>query len=210
VIRGAGSCAALILLAACSQAGPDPDPAPVTTGAAVFEKRTLVAAPNGSISLRIEAGEVVLSAGFLRQSPVATVGVPSEVSWAPDSRRFFINDGGGASRSRFRLWSVDARAQARESAAIHEAVIAELGRRNGCDGVSEAEVTTQGLGWSADGGRVHVMAEGRRQTGGCDWTGADSIVAVADVETEGLVEVVEEGEARRRWPTLAWGPVTTP
>jgi len=153
---------------------------------------------------------LLLSAGFLRRSPVGEVEVPSRLSWSPDSRRFFVNDSGSASWSAFRLWTVTPRAQATESPEIRKAAIAELGRLNGCDTVPEADAATQGMGWSPDGARVYVLAEVRRQTGGCVWTGVDYIVVVAEVETGRLIDVAEEGAARRRWPTLLWAPVTTP
>lgn len=149
---------------------------------------------------------LLLSAGFLRRSPVGEVGVASTLSWSPDSARFFVNDSGGASGSAFRLWTVSARAQAAESTAIREAAIAELGRRNGCEAVPGPDAATQGLGWSPDGGRVYVLAEVRRRTGDCAWTGVDDLVIVADVETGRLVEAAEGDEAWRRWPTMSWGP----
>ena len=153
---------------------------------------------------------LTLSAGFLRRGPVGEIRTPSRLSWSPDSRRFYVNDSGSASWSTFRLWSVNARAQAVESSVVREAAVAELGRRNGCDSVPEPDATTQGMGWSADGARVYILAEVRRQTGDCVWTGVDYIVVVADVESGRLIEVAQEAEARRRWPTLPWGPVTAP
>lgn len=210
-LRRRAGLAALFAAAACS--GP-PGGAPPVTGSSPLEARPgTIQSPNGATSV-VYGGEadptLLLSAGFLRRSPVGEVGVPSRLSWAPDSRRFFVNDSGGVAGSAFRLWTVTPRAQATESPAIRKAVVAELGRRNGCDSVPEADAATQGMGWSPDGARVYVLAEVRRQTGDCVWTGVDSIVVIADVETGRLVEVAEEGEARRRWPTLAWEPVTAP
>jgi len=153
---------------------------------------------------------LLLSAGFLRRSPVGEVRAASRLSWSPDSERFFVNDSGNAAWSTFRLWTVDARAQAEETSTIREAAIAELGRRNGCASLPEPDATTRGMGWSPDGSRVYVLAQVRRQTGGCVWTGVDNVVVAADVETGRLVEVAEGDEARRRWPTLPWGPVTGP
>lgn len=210
-LRRAGL-AALVAVAACSPGSPAE--APPVTGSTLLEVRpATIRSPGGTMSV-VYGGEadpeLLLSAGFLRRSPVGVVEVPSRLSWSPDSRRFFVNDSGGAGWSAFRLWAVDARAQATESPAIREAAIAELGRRNGCANVPEADATTRGMGWSPDGSRVYVLTEVRRQTGDCVWTGVDYIVAVADVETGHLIEVAQEGEARRRWPTLPWGLVTTP
>lgn len=204
--------AACLAVAACSP-GPTAD-APPVTGSTLLEARpATLKSPDGTMSA-VYGGEddptLLLSAGFLRRSPVGKVGVPSRLLWSPDSERFFVNDTGGAALSRFRLWTVNARAQAVESTTIREAVVAELGRRNGCDSVPETDAATRGLGWSPDGARVYVLVEGRGQTGGCAWKGVDSVVAVADAETGRLVEVAEEGEARRHWPTLPWESVTTP
>lgn len=204
--------AALLAVAACSPGEPAEAP-PVTDSVPLEIRPATIQSPSGTMSV-VYGGEsdptLLLSAGFLRRSPVGEVMPPSRLSWSPDSLRFFVNDSGSASWSSFRLWSVNDRAQAIESPTIREAAIAELGRLNGCDSVPEPDATTQGMGWSPDGAHVHVLAEVRRQTGDCVWTGVDYIVVVADVETGRLVEIAEEGEARRRWPTLPWEPVTTP
>ena len=172
-----------------------------------------IRSPSGTMSV-VYGGEadptLLLSAGFLRRSEIGRVETPSRLSWSPDSQRFYVNDPGSAGWSAFRFWTLNARAEAVESPAIREAAIAELGRRNGCQSVPDGDAATSGMGWSPDGSRVYVLAGVRRQTGGCVWTGVDYVVAVADVETGDLVETVEGDEARRRWPTLPWGPVTTP
>lgn len=203
--------AAMVAVAACSLNTElqTPDETGSTT---LWRLPAIIPSPDGSMSL-LYGGDtdptLVLGAG-LRRGPVGEVAVPSQVSWSPNSIRFYVNDSGSASWSVFRLWSVNARVQAVESAVIREATIAELGRRNGCDSVPGPDVTTHGMGWSPDGSRVYVLAEVRRQTGDCVWKDVDYIVVVADVETGRLVEAAEDGEARRRWPTLPWGPVTGP
>lgn len=168
-----------------------------------------IPSPSGAMNV-IYGGEadptLRLSAGFLRRSVVGTVETPARLSWSPDSRRFYVNDPGGA----FRLWTVNARAQAVESRTIRDAAIAELERRNGCDSVPEGEVATSGMGWSPDGSHVYVRAAVRCQTGGCLWTGVNDVVVVSDVATGDLVETLERDPARRRWPTLSWGSVTAP
>lgn len=207
-----GVVAATLVLAACS---PDaPKEAPIVTGSTLLEVRPeRVSSPNGAMTLAY-GGEndpiLTLSAGFLRRSRVGEVRVTSRLSWAPDSRSFYVNDSGSASWSTFRLWSVTSRAEAKETSTIHDAAIAELGRANGCSHVPEPDATTHGMGWSTDGNRVYVLAQTRRQTGDCVWRGVEYIVVVADVETGRLVEVAQEAEARRRYPTLPWDPVTEP
>jgi hypothetical protein len=203
--------AAAFAVAACSSAEVQ---APDETGSTTLSLSTaIIRSPDGSMSL-VYGGDdnptLVLSAGFLRRSPVGEVAVPSRLSWSPDSRGFYVNDSGSASWSTFRLWSVNARAQAIESTAIRQGAIAELGRLNGCDSVPGADAKTHGMGWSPDGARVYVLAEARRQTGACIWKDVDYIVVVADVETGRVVEIAQGQEARRRWPTLPWATVTAP
>ncbi|MDP3401344.1 MAG: hypothetical protein Q8R97_09510 [Brevundimonas sp.] len=203
--------AAAFAVAACSNAEVQ---APAETASTTLSLSTaIIRSPDGSLSV-VYGGEadptLVLSAGFLRRSPVGEVAVPSRLSWSPNSRGFYVNDSGSASWSTFRLWSANARAQAIESTGIREEAIAELGRLNGCDSVPGADATTHGMGWSPDGSRVYVLAQSRRQTGECIWKDVDYIVVVADVESGQVVEIEQGEEARRRWPTLPWAPVTTP
>ncbi len=209
--RGAGL-AVCFAVAACSPAPPAEAP-PVTGSTPLGIRPETIRSPSGTMSV-VYGGEadptLLLSAGFLRRSEIGRVETPSRLSWSPDSQRFYVNDPGSAGWSAFRFWTLNARAEAVESPAIREAAIAELGRRNGCQSVPDGDAATSGMGWSPDGSRVYVLAGVRRQTGGCVWTGVDYVVAVADVETGDLVETVEGDEARRRWPTLPWGPVTTP
>lgn len=210
--RRVGAVAATMVLAACSPQAPKA--ALIVTETALLEAPPArVPSPDGAMTL-VYGGEddpiLTLSAGFLRRSPVGEVRVTSRLSWAPDSRSFYVNDSGNSDWSTFRLWSVSARAQAKESSAIHDAAIAELGRLNGCSHVPEPDATTRGMGWSGDSARVYVLAQTRRQTGDCVWRGVESIVVVADVETGRLVEVAQDAEARRRYPTLPWNPVTEP
>lgn len=209
--RSAVVTASLVLAACSSEASKE---APIVTGSTLLEVRPeRVASPNGGMTLAY-GGEndptLTLSAGFLRRSRVGEVQVPSRLSWGPDSRWFYVNDSGSAAWSTFRLWSVTARAEAKETSSIHDAAIAELGRVNGCSYVLEPDAMTHGMGWSHDGTRVYVLAEVRRQTGDCVWRDVDYIVVVADVETGRLIEVAQEAEARRRYPTLPWEPVTQP
>lgn len=209
--RGAGL-AALLAVAACSPA-PSTDAPPVAGSTPLGIRSETIQSPDGTMSV-VYGGEteptLLLSAGFLRRSLVGTVGTPSRLSWSPDSRSFYVNDPGGAAWSAFRFWTVNARAQAVESPAIRDAALAVLGRRNGCQNVPDGDAATSGMGWSPDGSHVYVLVEVRRPSGGCVWTGVDSVVAVADVGTGELVETVEGDEARRRWPTLSWSSVTTP
>jgi hypothetical protein len=194
-------------LAGCSDGSPAATAQPVIDGRLLEVSPANIRSPDGTMTL-IFGGEtdprLLLSAGFFRRSEVGAVETPSWMAWAPDSRSFFINDSGSAAWSVFRLWTI-AGAEATESGTIRRAAIAELGRRNGCAQVPEPDATSSGLGWSSDGARVYVLAQGRRQTGDCVWRHVDYVVAVADVRTGELIEVAAEQEARQRWPNLRWG-----
>lgn len=208
--------AAILLLTGasnCTETQEAPAPLPVTDQILLEVPPARMRSPDGSMTL-IFGGEdnpvLILSAGFFRRSPVGEIRTASHAAWAPDSRSFYVNDSGSASWSTFRLWTVNQRSEAVETSTIREAAIAELGRLNGCDRVPEPDATTNGMGWSPDGDRVYVLAQVRRQTGACVWTGVDYILVVAEVATGRLLEVAQEGEARLRFPTLPWTPVTGP
>ncbi len=212
---GRALAAVLLLTVASNCSGSQETPAapPVTDQTLLEVSPTSLRSPDGSMTL-IFGGEdspvLILSAGFFRRSEVGTIRTTSRAAWAPDSRSFYVNDSGSAAWSTLRLWAVNARAEAVESPTIREAAIAELGRLNGCDSVPESDVTTQAMGWSPEGDRVYVLAEVRRQTGACVWKGVDYILVAAEVATGRLVEVAQEAEARRLYPTLPWSPVTEP
>lgn len=207
--------AILLLTAASNCSGPQaaPDAPPVTDQTLLEVPPARMRSPDGSMTL-IFGGEdnptLILSAGFFRRGEVGVIRTTSTAAWAPDSRGFYVNDSGNAAWSTLRLWTVNARAEAVETSAVHEAAIAELGRLNGCASVPEPDATTRGMGWSPDGDRIYVLAEVRRQTGVCVWKDVSYIVVVAEVATGRLVEVAQEGEARRLYPTLPWGAVTEP
>lgn len=201
--------AGLVLSSMAAACAPESEGPPVTTGMTVYEEPTIVRIPAGSMSLRVDNGAVVLSAGFMRQIEVGQVAVPSYVSWAPDSRHFFINDSGSASWSTFRLWSANG-GNPRESTALRQAAIDELARRNGCGAVPAADVTTHGMGWDPDGERVYVLAEVRRRTGDCAWAKVHNVLLVADPADGRVLETLSAAEGRSRYPTLGWSPVTEP
>lgn len=212
--RGLALILLLIVASGCTEPQETSAPLPPVTDQTLLEvPPARVRSPDGSMTL-IFGGEdnprLILSAGFFRRSEVGEIHTTSRMAWAPDSRRFYVNDSGSASWSAFRLWSVNQRAEAVESFTIREAAIAELGRLNGCDSVPAEDAVTGGMGWSHDGARVYVLAEVRRQTGDCIWKGVDYILVAADAATGRLEEVSVEADARRRYPTLPWAPVTTP
>lgn len=208
--------AAILLLAAASACnGPQEKPSapPVTDQTLLEVPPASLRSPDGSMTL-LFGGEdnpvLTLSAGFFRRSEVGEIRTTSRAAWAPDSRSFYVNDSGSASWSTLRLWAVNSQSRAVEISTVREAVIAELGRLNGCESVPEPDATTAGMGWSPDGRRIYVLAEVRRRTGACAWAAVDYILAVAEVATGRLLEVAKEDEARRLYPTLPWSPVTDP
>lgn len=201
---------ALLILSACSSGDPDVAAPPQPGEAAFLEAGMEISAlaPNSSIRLVSKGdGEVLLSAGFFNRNEMAHVRLPSEVHWAPDSRRLFINDSGSASWSTFRLFDIASNGVGTERPEIHRAAVAELGRLNSCANVPEPDATTNGMAWAADGRQVYVLAQARRETGDCHWGAVDYIVVVADVKSGRLLETVPGPEARRRFPTLPWAPL---
>jgi hypothetical protein len=199
---------ALIVVPGCAR--PEAVAAPPEETAIVFaepERETIVQAPNDTMSVVVGGdGEVLLSAGFLRRSDVARVDMPSYVAWAPDSKGFFINDSGSAAWSTMRLFAINPRGMARESAVVREAVIAELARLNGCASAPAPDVTTHGMAWADGGAQVYVLAQVRRQTGACVWKDVSYIVSVVEVGTGQLLETAEGEAARTRYPSLPWAP----
>lgn len=171
-----------------------------------------IPSPNGSMTL-LYGGEgdptLTLSAGFLRRSDVGRIESVSRMSWSPNSERFYVNDSGSASWSRLRVWNIDARARAVELPAVSNAAAAELARRNGCAKPDEAEYATTGMGWDRDGEQIYVLAEVRREVN-CKDAPVEYILALIDARTGQILSVEQEQAARRRWPTLPWGPVTAP
>lgn len=199
-----------LTLSACSGADPDAAQPPQTGEQTLLEadRETAVLAPNSSIRLVSKGdGEVLLSAGFFNRNEMAHVRLPSNASWAPDSRRLFINDSGSAAWSTFRLFEISSNGVGEERTEIHRAAIAELGRLNGCAHVPEPDATTWGMAWAAGGGQVYLLAQARRETGDCHWGAVEYIVVVADVKTGRLLETVQGAEARRRFPDLPWAPL---
>jgi hypothetical protein len=200
----------LLVLTAWACSGPGPERvAPPQPGEATLleaDRETSMLAPNGSLRLVSKGdGEVLISAGFFNRNALARIELTSRASWAPDSRRLFINDSGNAAWSTFRLFEISANGVGVERPEIHRAVIAELGRLNGCATVPELDATSRGMAWAAEGRQVYVLAQARRETGDCHWGAVQYIVAVVDVQTGRLLEVVQGSEARRRFPELPWG-----
>lgn len=204
--------AVLVLsLAGCSggKAPTVKPPEPTQTTLLEADMETAVLAPNSSMRLVSKGdGEVLLSAGFFNRNEMARIRLTSKASWAPDSRRLFINDSGSAAWSTFRLFDIASNGVGTERTEIHRAAVAELGRLNGCAVVPQPDATTWGLAW-ADGGRqVYVLAMARRETGDCRWNAVTAVLAIADTESGRLLESLPEDAARARYPQLPWdGPL---
>lgn len=201
----------IAMLAACAgeEARSAASPEPTRTTLLEAEMETSVLAPDSSMRLVSGGdGEVLLSAGFFNRREMARINLPSRASWAPDSRRLFINDSGSAAWSTFRLFEVTSNGVGTERPEIRRSAVAELGRRNGCADVPDADATTWGLAW-ADGGRqVYVLAMGRRETGDCRWSTVGSLLVIASTKDGRVIEAVPEDQARARFPSLPWdGPL---
>ena len=197
-----------LTLAACSGADRDAAAPPQPAERAVLEKgvETGVLAPNSSIRLVSRGdGEILISAGFFNRNGIAEVGLPSRALWAPDSRRLFINDSASPAWSAVRVFEISSSGDAVEHDAVHRAAVAELGRRNGCATVPEADAATSGMAWAAEGRQIYVLAEARRQTGDCQWGAVSDILVVADAQGGRLLKVLPGDAARLEYPGLPWG-----
>lgn len=206
---------ALLALAAAVLSGCTPEPATdrIETRSVLLESSPAsILSPDGTMTL-LYGGEtdpgVLLSGGFLQRTPIATVQTPARVSWAPDSRHFFINDSGGGEWSNFRLWSARGGSPV-ESETLRQAAIDTLARLNGCGDARTINVLTHGMGWAERGKRVLVLAEVRRSSRDCVRSEVDYVLVVADPDDGKILETHVEGEAREAYPTLEWTPVTEP
>lgn len=215
--RKARSAARTVLgaLAAAVLAGCTPGPSTdaIETGSVLLGiSPASMLSPDGTMTL-LYGGEtdpeVLLSGGFLQRTPIATFDPPARLSWAPDSRHFFINDSAGGEWSNVRLWSAQGGSPV-ESETLRQAAIDTLARLNGCGDARTINVLTHGMGWAEGGERVLVLAEVQRAPTDCVRTEVGYILVVADPADGKILETHVEGEARTAYPTLGWAPVTEP
>ena len=202
-VRGA---LALVCLALAACSGPAGDDA-VATGTTLLEVRpATVAAPTGDRSV-IYGGEddprLTFSAGFMKRVDLGRIQPVSTLSWAPDSRSFYVNDSGNAAWSEMRLWRVGGRQMAQESVRVREAAVAELARRNTCDSPAPDEYSTRALGWGDGGKTVYVRTGVRRVVNCSPDIRQEELVSVIEVETGQVIQSATIDDAVREWPALS-------
>ena len=179
----------------------------VETGSTLLEVRPAnVTAPSGDRTV-IYGGEddprLTFSAGFMKRVELGKIRPVSDLSWAPDSRSFYVNDSGNAAWSELRLWRVGGREVVEESATVRETAIADLARENRCGAPAPDEYSTRGLGWGSGGKTVYVLTAVRRVTNCTPDIRQEERVSLIDVETGQVVQSMTLGEAAREWPTLS-------
>ena len=197
---------ALVCLAIAACSGPSGDD-PIATGTTLLEVRpATVAAPAGDRSV-IYGGEddprLTFSAGFMKRVDLGRIQPVSALSWAPDSRSFYVNDSGNAAWSELRLWRVGGRQVVRESATVREAAVAELARRNKCDSPARDEYSTRALGWGGEGKTVYVLAGVRRVVNCSPDIRQEERVSLIELETGQVIQSAAVDDAVRQWPTLS-------
>lgn len=196
---------ALILsLAACS--------APGTSDAIQSGQVTLgtypetFTAPSGDRSV-IYGGtteaRLTFSAGYMKRIDLGLVTPGSGLSWAPDSRSFYVNETSDPTSSELRLWRVGGPQGVRDTPAVRQAAIHDLAARNGCQSPAAGEYATQALGWAQEGKVVlvwtrvhHVQAcppEVRQPEG----------FSLIEIQDGTVLQAVNREEAALRWPELA-------
>jgi hypothetical protein len=165
-----------------------------------------VPAPTGDRTI-MYGGEgdprLTFSAGFLKRVDLGEIRPVSELSWAPDSRSFYVNDSGTAARSELRLWRVGGRQVAQESATVRESAIGELARRNSCRSPAPYEYSTRALGWGDRGKTVYVLTGVRRVVNCSPDIRQEERVSLIEVETGRVIQSMTVNDAAREWPTLS-------
>ena len=197
---------ALVCLALAACSGPAGDD-PIATGTTLLEVRpATVAAPAGDRSVIYGGGDdprLTFSAGFMKRVDLGRIRPVSALSWAPDSRSFYVNDSGNAAWSELRLWRVGGRQVAQESARVREAAVAELARRNSCSSPAPDEYSTRALGWGDGGKTVYVLTGVRRVVNCSPDIRQEERVSVIEVETGEVIQSATIDDAVRQWPALA-------
>lgn len=160
--------------------------------------------PSGTKSLIFEpdgAGEmrVILSAGWLRREEIAAAAAPVLASWGPGSQGVFLSGGRAGD---FRLFHTPDNGSATELTGAPGAIASAYRAQGECPAASAPEL--RGLGWSADGRRVLVLASA---------PSCSSMVMVLDAGDGRVLERYGADEAAQRFAGLmpaGGGGVTGP
>lgn len=146
--------------------------------------KTLIFEPDGPGEMR-----VILSAGWLRREEIAAAAAaPVLASWGPHSQGVFLS---GGRHGEFRLFHTPDNGPATELTGAPGAIASAYRTQAECPAASGPEV--RGLGWSADGRRVLVLASAPS----CGF-----MVMDVDAGDGRVLELYGADEAVRRFPGL--------
>ena len=120
-----------------------------------------VPAPAGGFVFELdENGGIHISRSSRKagDTALASVEPPGMMSWAPDGKALFINDGEGSGMSsRFRLFRLTSRGFV-EDGRIYRQAVGVFRRRNDCR-ENQLDPEVWGLGWSPDGNDVILIVQ---------------------------------------------------
>ena len=157
--------------------------------------KTLIFEPDGAEEVR-----VILSAGWLRREEIAAAAAPILASWGPRSQGVFLS---GGRPGDFRLFRTPDNGAATELTGAPEAIASAYRAQSECPAASAPEL--RGLGWSADGRRVLVLAGA---------PSCSSMVMALDAGDGRVLERYGADEAARRFaglvPSAGASGVTAP
>lgn len=146
--------------------------------------------------------QLTYSAGFMKRVGLGTISASSTLSWAPDSRSFYVNDSGNAEGSELRLWRIGGRRAIAESPVVRHAAIQQLALRNRCASPDRMEYTTTALGWGEGGRTLYVLTGWHRQVNCPPETRVEAVVSRIDVLTGKVEQTLPTDDARLAWPGL--------
>lgn len=146
--------------------------------------KTLIFEPDSAGRVR-----VTLSAGWLRRQEIAVAAAPVLAAWGPRSEGLFLSDG---RPGRFRLFRTPDNGAASELTPAPAAIASAYRAQAECSAAA-SEPELRGLGWSADGRRVLVLASA---------PSCRSMVVVLAAGDGGVVALHGADEAARRFGNL--------
>jgi hypothetical protein len=158
--------------------------------------------PDRRISVHVDkTGQLTASvrdSGPLETGRLTVIG-PGTLSWSPDSKAFFINDGEGSGMSsKFRLFRIED-GRLREDQQINSSLIDRFRSEKKCH-ASIKDQSVTGFGWSKDGKQIYLFVQDGPHYP-CAAPGS-FICWVIRTDSGLVVERVSEKGARRRFGSL--------
>jgi hypothetical protein len=158
--------------------------------------------PDGSVKLRIDSNGHISGTATtnLAISPeIKPVEAPAMLSWAPDSRAFFVNDGEGSGQtSVFRMFRISGD-NIGEDFAIYRQAVAFFRNLKKC-GSRSVDPDVWGFGWSPDGKRVYLLVQATLHDP-CGRTGS-FLTLVVNVADGKIIESLSESATKSRFQRL--------